>query len=380
MAYNTLDINTSSQILIIGGGLAGLTAAIDLRLRGYEVLLIEKKTYPFHKVCGEYVSNEVKPYLQRLGAFPEKLAPKAIQQLRLSAPSGKSVICDMKMGGFGISRYAFDHFLYERGKELGVRFILGSTVSEVSFENDGFRVAVNTGEIFYARLVIGAFGKRSVLDKNLNREFFKHRSDYVAIKHHFRADFPEDTVALHNFQGGYCGLSQVENDHVNLCYLTTTKIFQRYENIRELEERHLSQNPYLKKFFAHAEEVFEPLVISQVNFSSKKVVENHILMSGDAAGLIHPLCGNGMAMAIHAAKICSELANDFLKGAISREEMEEKYDNLWHHTFNSRLRFGHSVQNLFGNALLANMGVSLLKGSPILLRGVARLSHGRYIS
>ncbi len=379
MATKYLPIKTSSQIIILGGGLAGLTNAIDLRLRGYEVLLIEKKEYPYHKVCGEYISNEVKPYLQRLGAFPEKLNPKAIHRFEISSPSGALAACNMKMGGFGISRYAFDNFLYERGKELGVAFLLNTMATDVKFENEEFQVFLKTGETLTAKVVIGSFGKRSVLDKNLDREFFKQKTDYVGIKHHFKADFPDELVQLHNFEGGYCGLSRVENNHVNLCYLTTTEVFKQYGSIAEFEERHISQNPHLKTFLKNAEEMFAPLVISQINFSTKKVVENNILMSGDAAGLIHPLCGNGMAMAIHSAKICSEVVDQFLSGQISRKEMEKNYEKQWIKTFNSRLRFGRTVQGLFGKSRISNFGVGVAKALPFVLREVVKLSHGREV-
>ncbi len=372
-------MKTSSQIIIIGGGLAGLTNAIDLRLRGYDVLLIEKKEYPYHKVCGEYISNEVKPYLERLGAFPEKLNPKAIHRFEISSPSGAVAGCNMKMGGFGISRYAFDNFLYERGKELGVEYLLKTTATDVKFENEEFQVTLKTNETLTAKVVIGCFGKRSVLDKNLGREFFNQKTDYVGIKHHFKADFRDELVQLHNFEGGYCGLSRVENDHVNLCYLTTTKVFKQYNSIAEFEEKHISQNPHLKQFLKKAEEVFEPLVISQINFSRKKAVENNILMSGDAAGLIHPLCGNGMAMAIHSAKICSQAVHLFISGATSRKELESSYAMEWRHTFNFRLTFGHAVQGLFEQSTLSNFGVGVAKALPFALRQAVRMSHGREV-
>ncbi|WP_417602758.1 NAD(P)/FAD-dependent oxidoreductase [Owenweeksia hongkongensis] len=363
----------------MGGGLAGLTNAIDLRLRGYDVMLIEKKEYPFHKVCGEYISNEVKPYLQRLGAFPETLQPKSINRFEISSLSGKIASCSMKMGGFGISRYAFDNFLFERASKLGVRFMLNTTVSDVSFENDEFTVTLMNGETFKTPVVIGAFGKRSILDKKLGREFFNRKTDYVGVKHHFKADFPDDLVALHNFEGGYCGLSRVENNHVNLCYLTTTKVFKQYGSIQDIEEKHLSQNPHLKKFFENAESEFEPLVISQVNFMPKKSVENHVLMSGDAAGLIHPLCGNGMAMAIHSAKICSGVVDAFLQQRISRKEMENRYEQEWGQAFNFRLNFGKAVQGMFGKPVLSNLGVNVLSKFPGLLNKAVQLSHGKQV-
>jgi flavin-dependent dehydrogenase len=63
-------ISDSADVVIIGGGLAGLAAALDLGARGHRVLVVERKQYPFHRVCGEYVSHEVSPYLRRLGADP----------------------------------------------------------------------------------------------------------------------------------------------------------------------------------------------------------------------------------------------------------------------------------------------------------------------
>ena len=321
----------------------------------------------------------MKPYLQRLGAFPDELKPKAIHRFEISSPSGAIAGCEMKMGGFGISRYAFDNFLYERGKELGVEYLLNTTATDIEFENDEFRVTLKIGETLTARVVIGSFGKRSVLDKNMGREFFNEKTDYVGIKHHFKADFTDELVQLHNFEGGYCGLSRVENNHVNLCYLTTTKVFRQYNSIAEFEEKHISQNLHLKRFLENAEEVFEPLVISQINFSTKKAVENHVLMSGDAAGLIHPLCGNGMAMAIHSAKICSQAVHHFLNETTSRQELESSYALEWRHTFGARLRFGHTIQGLFGKPSLSNFGVGVAKALPIGLRQVVRMSHGREV-
>ncbi len=284
------------------------------------------------------------------------------------------------MGGFGISRYAFDDFLYRRGRQLGVQYLLNTTVSNVTFRNESFKIDLISGEQIGARVVIGAFGKRSLLDKNLDRQFFRQKTDYVGVKHHFEAGFPDDLVALHNFEGGYCGLSKVENGHVNLCYLTTTAVFKQYEDIREIEESHLSQNPHLRDFLKNARSVYDPIVISQVNFSSKSRVENHLLMCGDAAGLIHPLCGNGMAMAIHSAKICSEVVDAFLSGKISRQEMERHYSERWGRTFNSRLRFGHAVQRLFGKPALSNLGVGVAKTLPSALRQIVKLSHGSKVS
>ncbi len=367
-------------LIIIGGGLAGLVSAIELANAGHRVLLIEKKDYPRHKVCGEYVSNEVKPYLESIGAFPETLKPKDLHRFQLSSSSGKLAECEMQMGGFGISRYALDHFLYQKAKEAGAEVRTDSTVSDVEFADEQFQLKLSSGEEFTARVIIGAHGKRSLIDKALKRNFIAEKSSYVGIKQHFRASFPDDLVALHNFEGGYCGLSRVENDQVNFCYLTTTDVFKRYTSIAQMEQKHLSQNPFLRDFLQVAEPVFErPLVISQVSFAQKPVVENHLLMCGDAAGLIHPLCGNGMAMAIHSAQICSAKVKQFLLGKISRREMEEQYRQEWRQHFRARLRFGKIIQGMFGNNLLTGTGVRIAHSFPGMLKQLVKLSHGKEV-
>ena len=73
------------QVIIIGGGLGGLLTAILLGRAGISTLVIEKKIYPFHKVCGEYISNEVTSYLHSIGLFPLEFSPPKINRLQISS-------------------------------------------------------------------------------------------------------------------------------------------------------------------------------------------------------------------------------------------------------------------------------------------------------
>ena len=110
------------DITIIGGGLAGLTVAILLAENGVPCRLIEKRNYPFHRVCGEYISNEVKSFLDSRKLIPTELNFPAITQFQLSSVKGRTATIPLDLGGFGISRYYFDHFLYEKAKSAGVEF------------------------------------------------------------------------------------------------------------------------------------------------------------------------------------------------------------------------------------------------------------------
>jgi flavin-dependent dehydrogenase len=112
------------KIIIIGGGLAGLVAAVKLIHAGIPCMVIEKKSYPFHRVCGEYISNEAVPFLKSLGLYPENFSPPQISRLMLSAINGKSETLPLDLGGFGISRYAFDQFVFQEARRCGVEFQL----------------------------------------------------------------------------------------------------------------------------------------------------------------------------------------------------------------------------------------------------------------
>ncbi|MGA0555148.1 NAD(P)/FAD-dependent oxidoreductase [Larkinella sp. VNQ87] len=369
------------EVIIIGGGLAGLVSSLELARVGHTVTVVERKTYPFHKVCGEYVSNEVRPYLESLGLELHALGATHIDRFQFTSPSGRSLETGLDMGGFGLSRYTLDHALFQLGQAAGVRFLLGKQVDSVTFQADGFSVELADGQRLTARMVLGAYGKRSRIDKQLERPFMQKPSPYVGVKYHIRTDAPVDTVALHNFKDGYCGLSSIEDGKYCLCYLTTRDNLRPFGNIAAMEQAVLCQNPHLKRIYETAEFLYEkPGVINEFSFSPKKAVEQHILMIGDSAGLITPLCGNGMALAIRSGKLASELSTRFLTNQLSRTELENRYQAEWSRQFAGRLRVGRTVQRLFGNPWLSEAAVTVFGGFKPLLRRVIRQTHGAVLA
>ena len=366
------------DVIIVGGGLAGLCNAIHLSKHGKNVVLIEKNSYPKHKVCGEYISNEILPYLNFLGIDPFDFGAVSIKNFQLSTAKSKLISASLPLGGFGISRYQLDFILAEKAKENRVS-IIQDTVVNVNFIKDEFIIETKENQYFTVKVAIGAFGKRSLLDVKMQRKFIQKKSQYLAVKTHVKGHFREDLVALHNFNGGYCGVSKVENDRVNLCYITSFKSFKKYKNVDDFQEQVVFKNTYLKAIFQNSEALFEkPLTISQISFETKSPIENHLLMSGDAAGMIHPLCGNGMSMAIQSAHIAAPLVLDFLDGKIKeRNELEKRYLRQWNKKFRNRLRAGHFIAWLFRNIWLSGVLLELLKRAPFLLPMIIKQTHGK---
>ena len=116
-----MELATNSvDVAIVGGGLAGLATSIELARKGYSVVVLEKEQYPFHKVCGEYVSMESWNYLKSLGLKLDHLQLPRIDTLQLTAPNGTELITPLQLGGFGVSRYILDQLLAKEAIGNGV--------------------------------------------------------------------------------------------------------------------------------------------------------------------------------------------------------------------------------------------------------------------
>ncbi len=370
----------NNRVIIIGGGLAGLTAALHLSKVGFEITVIEKNGYPKHKVCGEYISNEVLPYLKWLDLNLDELKPAKISKIAFSTVNGKIINGNLPLGGFGISRYVLDEYLFKNAVARGCEFVQ-QTVDNVTCKEEEFTITTSANIVLKASLVIGAYGKRSNIDQKLHREFFEHPSPWLAVKGHYKGNFPDHVVGLHNFKGGYCGISKVEDDKINICYLADYKTFKNYKNIEEYQRHVVSKNPNLKTVFENAVPLFEkPLTISQISFEKKNAIENHVLMIGDSVGMIHPLCGNGMAMAIHSAKIVSELIVKYKNGEIkTRDALEKSYRAEWESNFKKRLGAGRILAKLLSKGQLAENLLKIVSAFPSLLTKIISRTHGKSI-
>ena len=88
----------------------------------------------------------------------------------------------------------------------------------------------------------------------------------MGVKYHIHTDHPADLIALHNFKGGYCGLSRVEDSKYTLCYLTHRNNLKKHGSIKEMEEKVLHKNPFIKSVFQNSEFLFErPEVINEIS-------------------------------------------------------------------------------------------------------------------
>ncbi len=151
----------SFDVAIAGGGLAGLALSIQLARMGHSVVVFEKHRYPFHRVCGEYISFESLNFLEWLGVDIKKLGASQIHKLQLSLPDGKFVVIKLPLGGFGISRYELDYMLMQIAKHSGVTVMEDTRVNDIVYERSGDCFTITTSrQLFLAKVVCATFGKR----------------------------------------------------------------------------------------------------------------------------------------------------------------------------------------------------------------------------
>ncbi|MEO8607915.1 MAG: FAD-dependent oxidoreductase [Chloroflexota bacterium] len=363
------------DIAIIGGGIGGCATAIELARDNHSVILCEAKSYPHHKVCGEFLSPECTAMLDALDltAAIQAVKPAAIHKAAIIAPNGTSWETELPGIALGISRYTLDNLMATHARACGVDFRESTTVTQIQGDLEStFRLETRTAthhESIHARTVIGAHGKRSTIDRALDRPFLKNPQHFVGLKNHFIGKMPPSRIQLYTFPGGYCGLSEIEDGQVNACLLVRTEVFQGVceGSIDRFIEWMKTQNPTLGTWLRTAQPIYKNWIsIAQVSFANKQAVVHDMLMVGDSAGLIPPLAGDGMGIALQASFIASSLLKRYLAGQISAECVRRQYAADWGDAFGLRLRLSSILQAIMLRPNWLTLGLHLINAAPPL--------------
>lgn len=358
------------DLVIVGGGLAGLALAILEARAGQHVLLCEQKYYPYHKVCGEYISYESHAFLQHLGVPLLEWQLPDIKRLKLTVPNYQLEL-GLPLGGFGLSRHLLDSTLAQLAEAAGVTVLEGCKVQAVS-GTIGNRLVQTTEGDFSAFWVVGSWGRRSILYKQAPQ-----KRNHVGVKWHLSGPLPNDLIALHTFSGGYAGMSRIENDLSCFCYLVDARRLKSAGSIAQLETEIKRENPHLAQMLAPMQTVWdEPQSISQVTFLPKSRLHEGVLLLGDAAGSIAPLAGNGMSMALHAAWLLHQCWEKRGRSASAFLELAAEYDQQWRKHFQLRTAVSYRLQGTFGQVKPATLLFKTVGALPFLGRQLTRLTHG----
>lgn len=336
------------DVVIAGGGLSGLALAAWLAMHKVQVLVLEKGTYPRQRVCGEYISNESRPFLETIGLDFETLNLPDIDTFSLTFPSGREHKCKLDPGGFGMSRWLLDDTLCKLARQHGAEVLENEPATQLDFDEQTQLYHVKSRFSAYtARIAIAASGRQG---GPLIQEAIKkppNSKNWFGVKYHITEDFPENLIQINLFKGGYCGISKVEGNKYCLCYLADASGLRKMKgNIPAFEQKFLTENPFLSRYFRQQNPIDEPVTTAQFNFAYHQSVAGHHFFTGDVAGFIPPLTGNGMSLAFRSAKTLGNLLIEVFKGSISRQKALEKYSAYGENYLQYRVKKGVMLQSL----------------------------------
>lgn len=365
------------SIAIAGAGPAGTSLAIRLAQQGFEVTLIERETFPRHKLCGEFISPECLSHFEDLGVLDDMLSGggERIAETRFYAPGGRSF--GVSSGAFhgqgfalSLSRAEMDMRLLDRAKALGVIVHEDAGVNGVTVDKNkllGLTIRRGNGEKaeIAADLFVDATGRSRILSKlaakkNEDERETVRRSLFVGFKTHLQgASVAKNTCEIYSFTGGYGGLSPVEIGLTNYCFLIRSSTAREFGgNADEIIKKLVFRNKRAAETLRHAEPVREWLAVSIDSFGRAKPTSVANLFSvGDSASFIDPFTGSGMLIAFESAALLSEAV---VLNPFSPNEIKADYQANYGRRFAARLRVCSILRGAAFVPYLPTLVISLL--------------------
>jgi flavin-dependent dehydrogenase len=353
------------DIVVAGGGPAGIAAAITAARAGARVLLAERGRYPRQKVCGEFISAESLDLLRSLlDGSPHALdaleqAPR-IDRARVFV-GGRRFEARIAPAAASLARYDLDALLWSAAEKAGVD--ARQNVEIISLEcwrpaapggpmlttshegrarhakDSAIQLRGENGiETIKAAAIVNAAGRSSRLSPQAAGD------KWIGLKAHFRPvhDAASLSTDLYCFDGGYCGVQPVrcgDEVLVNACALV------RPGRARTMDEV-LACHTHLREASREWEQACDTVTTGAVSFRKPQTERDGAFLAGDAAGFIDPFVGDGIAIALRSGSMAGEIAAKVAQGKIRLEEGLALYGQRYHAAFDGAFRNARRLRRM----------------------------------
>ena len=303
-----------TEVMIVGGGLAGAAAAIGLARYGREVVLLERDAQAQHKVCGEFLSQEALKYLELLGVGVVGVGGVPIGAVRLAGEAGMSE-AELPFRAMSVTRRRLDEELLQVAAGAGVRVVRGCRVQGLERQGAGWLAAVEGAAPVVADAAFLATGKHDVRGRARPKG---KQAGLVAFKMYWRLA-PEQAAALDGhvelmlYRGGYAGLQPVEEGAVNLCCLVErARLRQLGGSWERLLAAMQQECGLLRERLRGAVALLErPLAAAAIPYGYVREASGGrdagMWALGDQAAVIPSFTGDGMSIALHSGCLAAAM-------------------------------------------------------------------------
>jgi geranylgeranyl reductase family protein len=370
------------DVIIVGAGPAGTATATALQNSGLSVALLDKAVFPRDKICGDALSVDVVNQLEILSpllskefdSFDKKIPSYGV---RIFSPDRNHIDIPFyykgqKASGYISQRTDFDHLLVRHLTHVSnVKLFEGCEVLSVKCNEEIVQLKTTNG-IFTAAMVVGADGAHSIVGKELQRTVLDkdHYSAGLRVYYEGVSSFHgENFIELHFFKDilpGYLWIFPLPNNRANVGIgVLSSVVSSRKINLREVLQDLLKTDDRFKERFrsANALETAKGFGLP-LGSRQQKLSGNRFLLAGDAASLIDPFSGEGIANAIRSGRVAaSHIISAFQKQDFS-ESFNVKYDREIYRRMWKELKLSHGLQKLCRYPFLFNFIVKKARSSP----------------
>lgn len=381
-----------TDVLVVGGGPAGATAAFQLATRGVSVTLVDRASFPRDKTCGESLSPGALARLRAIGMWqpPEAQTDRAplsglpIRGMRIRSPKGTTFFGHYKAGlnnpGLAIRRTVLDAQLLDCARARGARILEGIEATTPEPRGDGTavvrcRATDGTAAVrIEAKRVIVADGRQSFLAREL--DFIEADADHGRRRYAVRAHCDDvsglsELAEMHVGDGGYCGIAPLSKTSANICYVRFTDRLDMTPRTIEADfRRHLSAYPEISQRLQSARIDGRIRIVGPLRIRSRRQSSGPFIACGDTTGFLDPFTGEGIAHAIASGVLGAEAVHASLGG---NSDSFAGYERRIRDLRRAKHMAALLLYGLVSRRTLANSAASVFARMPRLGDAVVRL-------
>ncbi len=321
-SYAPVSARDVWDLVVVGGGPAGLATAIVAAERGLSVVVIERRDFPADKACGEGILPPGVKALARLGIADrfDYTTSFPFAGIRFIQEDGSSAESRMPTKGLGIRRTVLVQALAQRAEELGA--VLCHRCSVYSVETKPHEAVVDTTEgKVCGRLVVAADGVNSSLRKASGLEAPASQRRRFALRQHYQLRPWTDFVEVYVDEKGEAVMTPVSGRSVNVNFVWEDGAIEQ-PTISTLADRF----PLLGARLRGAPSISSVKGAGPMARRATRRNSNRLVLVGDAAGFVDSISGDGLSIAFNSALILGEHLDKILECGATLESMQA-YDH-----------------------------------------------------